>query len=99
MKDLIAQTLDHIDFENCRNLWIAVIANALEQYRKEIEKEEGKRGFKPSETCARTRAMRYVRSRDCKIVMHLAGFDYNADRMIRFLNGEGPAVRWVRKDV
>ena len=98
MKYLTAQNHDHVEFEDCRRLWLTVLASALEQHRKEIEKEEGERGLKPSETCARARALHYVRSRDCRIVTHLAGFEYNADRMIRFLDGEGPAVRWARKD-
>lgn len=89
---------DHVEFEDCRRLWIAVLVNALEQHRKEIEKEARERGYRPVQSKARALAVRYVKSRDCKIVTHLAGFEYNADRMIRFLNGEGPAVRWVRKE-
>lgn len=86
----------HIEFEDCRRLWITVLVNALELYRKQIEKEEAERGFVPSETCARARAKRYVHSRDCKIVMHLAGFeDRSVDHLDRWLDGEGPAPRWV----
>ena len=89
---------DHVEFEDCRRLWIAVLVNALEQHRKEIEKEARERGYKPVQSKVRARALRYVKSRDCKIVTHLAGFEYNADRMIRFLNGEGPAPLWARKE-
>lgn len=96
MKDLASQTHDHIEFEDCRRLWITVLVTALELYRKEIEKEEGEPRFRPSETCARARALRYVRSRDCAIVMHLAGFeDRGIEPLIAWLDGNGPAPRWV----
>lgn len=96
MRDIVSH--DHIEFADCRRLWITILVTALEHYRKQIEKEEARRNFRPGPTSARSIAHRYVRSRDCKIVTHLAGFEYNADRMVRFLDGEGPAVRWARKE-
>ena len=96
MKDLTSQNHVHIEFEDCRRLWVTVLVAALESYRKAIDREEAKSNFRPGPTSARSRALRWARSRDCKIVMHLAGFeDRGIEPLIRWLDGEGPAPRWV----
>lgn len=96
MKDPVSH--DHIEFEACRRLWITVLLSALHHHRKDIEKEAQKYGRKPAQSRARERAVNYVRSRDCQIVALRAGFELKVEQVIRWLDGEGPAPRWSRKD-